>query len=203
MSKLIIKRIELREAMEHYGNASSINIHERDDADAYRRYKYAVGRNYDRLRIAENERMTMLQTAAQQVTPGYADYQADCQAVSLRYAKRKEDGTVDYEKGEHGEDLYQFTRDDELKVHEEMNQLTVKHAQAIADRKAQAEFIQAIDQTEIEIELYTFPWEKVPLNLTGGYLAYIRPMLTGAPTDGMDEPKDNIIALTPESETTT
>ena len=185
---LIVRRRDLGELQEAFSRAAVVNRTPAEDVDTLRRFKYACGRNY--LTIARVFQKTgELQRKMVKPNPEFQKFQRAQNELALKHCLKDDKGEPLYVVDkESGATEYRFTAAGEVAMQNELDALEQRYAGAIRARKKNAEQIEALLDMTVEIELYTFPFERVPELVSGGFLAAIAPMLIGAPGPGALEP---------------
>jgi hypothetical protein len=182
MKALNLSLYEIAELMDHFSKAALVGRAEHEDIEQYKKFKYAAGRNFEACRSACKGFMKTVEKM-KEPSPKMLEYVNRRDLLAIECAIKLPTGELDAtDDGEHR--TLKFTAEGEAaRIKGEMA-LNEEYADVLAEFNTREE--RAIDfmkSTLVPVMIFTFPWDKVPEQMAGGYMAAIACMLDGIPEE--------------------
>ncbi len=173
---------EIEPLMEAIGQAATATASEGEDINRVKKFKYAAGKNYNKLRSiakAINQRQLDMQD-------GYSDkefdeYNVKRTEICESHAEREDSGKIVYKQGADGGQRYAIAKALKTDFDIQIKELGGEYKEALARYRENEDKTAAVLDEEIAIELFTISWEMMPIQISGGYADAITPMLTDVP----------------------
>lgn len=155
-----------------------------EDRDQFQKFKYACGRNWDRV-------MSAIKTAQEEVkailspSDDFHAWMRICEDLNREYCTKDTSGNPVLKVNENGSQSFTFTPENRRKRDALMDgyRSDPKWAAVLQeddDKRSQAN---AFMEGTIDMELYTVPWDFLPERMSAPYMARVAIMCTGAPAD--------------------
>lgn len=174
---------ELPELLRLLAEVGAVTKGDTEDREAFLKFKYAVGRNWDRVKSAwepENKwAETMLSNA--QEHKEYQDFQAARTDLCLMYCRRDDKDQPITHQDANGLEVYEFTPEGRQQFNDKLAALKARYADAIERMEYAQQSVEDRWKTEVEIEIYKVPFRTAPERLSGAFLHAIAWMLEGCP----------------------
>ena len=183
MSGAVLKcrRSELEKYHELFDQVGKVTRAESEALDPYMRFKYAAGRNFQRVRSVLQATVARWNEMLKP-TQGWLAFQAARDEVCRKFCKQDEDGDPVITDGKDGEKLYDFTADGRQRANEAIDALTA--GEYLVDftlrQGKEREAREYLDEM-VEVPIYTVPFATVPERVAGGFLAECAIMVDGLP----------------------
>jgi hypothetical protein len=217
MKTVTITRAEAHFYCDHFTRCARPPRSGGEDKDLVQKFKYAVGRNYQRMQRIVDETAKLKSAIAEHLPlppapPELAEYERERQAIILSHARRNEAGQVVAKRDEQtGEVNPVIPTEAHAEVQRLIDELRARYAGPIEVREKQIREMEAawkkaeeeIDAQQVEVALFTFPFADVPEAISGTHLADLSIMLTGCPALDNETADGKIIDLTPLPEVAT
>lgn len=155
--------------------AATVAKGESDDPEFMKRFKYACGRNFDRLQSA----LRVAQGEQDQITsadPGFLEYTRKYDDLGQQFGKRDEDGELILDESDPEKPRYTFDRDSNKAYRDAVDELREEYRDTL-DR------VDAVWAIEEKIDLFQIKWAWVPERISGGYLFGIADMIEDVPLE--------------------
>ena len=175
MKTLTLTRKALYETKEAYDQACKVTPGETDNREDVLKFKYACGKNANRLRALLNETGAEVQRLHYSL-PEYAAFMQECTDAAEEMADRDDNGqpVVDADG-----DFVITKRKEEFEG--SLEWLRKKHAAAIEAQKAVAAKIDEYLEQTVDVKLHQVSFVSLPEKIGGAYVDLIGEMLTDKP----------------------
>lgn len=182
MKKTTMTREETAELAGHIGAAGKSPKGDSDDLGMYKKFKYACGKNRDRLLAIAKRTNRLIDEALNSHPPAYDEFIDKCEESFKTHAKKDENGDpVTRVTPGTQQEIYVLDPPDEAAANEEVEALKKEYEVTLSAMAGIDEKIAAIKAEPIEIELHTIPFEHVPERMASGYYTVLEPMLVDLP----------------------
>lgn len=188
MKTLICKRIELAGPNGNDGwedvfrQCGAVGRGDGEDRQNFQKFKYAVGRNWDNvmsaIRFSQKKLREMLDPSEE-----YNMFLREIEVLNLEYCQKDEKGEPVLKQMENQTNAFTFTEENRAARDAKVEELKKKYSDAIDEQSQKEIRVNIYMQYEVQIELFTVPWEYMPERLSGAYLARCAVMCTGVPDD--------------------
>lgn len=178
---------ELPSHLDHFQTAGKVRRGESENAENVTRFKYACGRNAERIEH-EIKRVNIRLSDLQLEIEGFEDYLLARNTICDVHCKRDSDkkpifigGAEDKENG--SEKKYTFSPENLKITRKEISVLEKEYKNVLKAKHDQVEDEEKLLDQTVEIKLHTFDWKNIPENISGTYLAVLTPMFTSIPEE--------------------
>lgn len=155
-----------------------------EDRDHYQKFKYACGRNFDRVMSKVKE---IRKEVEEIMMPSdfYDEFMRKVEAINRKHCLLDEKGEPDLTVNENGTGTYKFTDERRALRDAELEALKAQptFAAAIEDQNEKRKAAAAFMEEPCEVELYTVPWSWLPERAGSAYLARLSVMCTDVPPE--------------------
>jgi len=190
MKLLNLSLYEIAELMDHFSKAALVGRADHEDIETYKKFKYAAGRNFETCRSV-CKGFTKTVEKMKEPSPKMLEYINRRDLLTIEHAIKKENGELDAtDDGEHR--TLKFTAEGEAaRIKGEMA-LAEEYADVLAEYNTREErAIEYMKANRQDVMIYCFPWDQVPEQMAGGYMAAISCMLEGIPEEFTHNVVDN------------
>jgi hypothetical protein len=181
VKKVTLKRSEIVELVNIFEAIAGVKAHEVDDKLDVQTFKWRAGRNEQKCRsLCEEFKTEMAKIQSTKGAPSDLQEYLDKQDELFKKHAVKDDSGAPIVDGEGNVNIDKASRD-ALKA--EVDALMAEHPDVVlwsSDRDAKAE---AYMNEAVDVELFAFPWEKLPSGIHGSYIEAAKVMLDGVPQE--------------------
>jgi len=173
---------ELRDHLDHFQSASKVQRADNEDAEKVNRFKYACGKNAEKVMSFIKKITPDLAKIAVPID-GLSDYDAARIAICEKYCQRDETGSPKLQENEKEKTKeYVFSFEDQKTVQKELSALGKIYKSILSKVEKQQTDIEAYLDTSVEIqELHCVEWKDLPERISGTYLVVLSPMIKNIP----------------------
>lgn len=183
MSKILkIKRGECERYEDLFRQVGAVGRGETEDRETFLKFKYAVGKNWNKLDSLVKEVNGRL-AKIMEPDEHYREFQVKREAIADKYATKDADGNVIFttDKEDPNRQHRAFTQENQLLGEQELDALKTEYDFSIRKYEKQAEAAKAYCDEEVTIELFSVPFSSVAEKIAGAWLDAIEIMLTDPP----------------------
>lgn len=180
--QIIVKRSELVDLEDLFRQCGTVSRADGEDLDTYKKFKYAVGRNWDKVmsQIKSDQkklRSIMLPDAE------YDRYMQHVENLNRQFCRKDDAGAPILLDGPDGGKRYQFDSDAKKLRDAAVEEVKPAFAKAIENQNLKEEAAVQFMDDEVTIDLHEVPWAWVPERISGPYMARIVIMCRNVPED--------------------
>ena len=168
-------RSEWLEMLDAVSRAATVQRGESDDADCLKKFKYACGRNFDRIQSV----LRKAQSEQDQITsshPAFLEYTQKYSELGEQFCKRDENGQPVLDESDPEKPKYIFEKENQQPYRDAVDALRVEYRETL-------DLVESIWEQVEDIDLFMIPWAWVPERISGGYLFAISDMISDLPTE--------------------
>lgn len=184
MKILKLSLYEIATLMDQFSKAALVGRAEHEDVELYRKFKYAAGKNYEHCRQICDRHAPVIKKIGEPPAK-LQEYAAKRDQIAIQYANLLPNGELDaIENEETGTRTLKYTAANEAARIEAELALDAEYRDVLdAWESREQRRLDYMNLVEEAVAIHTFPWDKVPEQMAGGYMAAISCMLDGIPEE--------------------
>lgn len=177
---VLIKAGELEALADNLDAAGTVSCGPGETHELIRKWKWNCAVNAEALRAELKHVARQQQVIVSQSIPGMDDYEDALEELIEKYADRNPDGTPILEHKD-GAVSYQLARKARRKMEAEKKLIDAEHEETIRARDEAVAAVSALYDTTRTVRLRLWPYSRLPVKLSGGYMHALAPVLHGVP----------------------
>ncbi|MFH1604469.1 MAG: hypothetical protein ABIH03_11245 [Pseudomonadota bacterium] len=165
-----------------FQQVGNVAMAEGENREQYMKFKYWAGRNW---RIFERLRKQICGAIQNMLKPdpAYAEFLRRREEILAQCADKDADGDPKLWKSDDGKMRFVLSFDGEKKAEALVETLRKEFQTAVDDRLAHEEYVTNFLAQEIEVEIFTVPWDWAPSRISGAYLQAVAVMCPDCPQE--------------------
>lgn len=172
--------IEENGLMEAFSGVSKVGRAEGESPETLRKFKYAMGRNYERCLSIQHEHKKRVENLLRNRPERITELERRKRELMMEHAMKDPDGSFLYE-GDENNPQYRFTSDGEKALNAGTDALEAEFAADIAKWENICNGESAWLDERVELRVHAFPFDQLPENLAGGWISRLSFAWTGLP----------------------